>query len=881
MANLPSSPEERRSYAGTFALCAGALVACALWAVVDDLFLRRPWKKYQAELSAREIGGIEQGIDDAERALAADAGYQKLLTDLAAARASLGNGKGDRQRELDRVLSAAKVRVIEVDQELRFVKSEIEEARYEYDHALHARHSTDVEKQRVDELNKHKQRAEETYAAAQAEVARLEQELAELGAEVKRIEDEIAARRADVDGLYQRLDGITALNVSLDLPVVGHVSVRTPVVPNIKQIVLNEFDRSKFDTPVARVDRCESCHVAINKKGYENAENPLKTHPDREVILGKHPSDRFGCTPCHGGQGAAVNSPEMAHGEVAFWEHPLMRGDKVQASCLGCHTNVQGLPGAEIIARGQRLFEDLGCHGCHLTEGYEDLAKVGPSLRRIAAKVGGPWLVRWVQNPHALRPRTRMPTFMFTEEEAIAVTAYLLSASAEESGTWLAAHPAPEGLDESEAAVGRGKELADSLGCRACHGFTPGDVAGQLGADKDIAPNLSTIADKVGQQWAYHWLRDPRGYSPEAKMPSLRLSDAEARALVAYLMTLGAAAPGAGDLQRRLAAPEQAEKGEKLVRKYGCFGCHNIPGMENESRIGVELSAFGGKVLEELFFGDQTEIPETWGDWTYHKLKDPRIYETKWIEQLMPDFELQEEDIAALRTFLASRSDAKVPHQYRVSDGGRSERLVSGQRLVARYNCTGCHTIEGKKGDVSRLYEGREAFAPPNLHGEGDKVQAPWLFRFLKAPVPIRPWLAIRMPTFGLNPEEANRIVSYFGALDDVEVPYVHVDPHAFPQENIDAGRVLMSEAYFNCFSCHQQGGRKPEGPPEGWAPDLAMAHERLNPDWLSKWIRDPQQVMPGTKMPSFYPDGPPDILGGKDEDQIRALRDYILTLGS
>ena len=31
-----------------------------------------------------------------------------------------------------------------------------------------------------------------------------------------------------------------------------------------------------------------------------------------------------------------------------------------------------------------------------------------------------------------------------------------------------------------------------------------------------------------------------------------------------------------------------------------------------------------------------------------------------------------------------------------------------------------------------------------------------------------------------------------------------------------------MSKDYFNCFSCHQQGDKHPEGPPEGWAPDLA-----------------------------------------------------------
>jgi hypothetical protein len=91
----------------------------------------------------------------------------------------------------------------------------------------------------------------------------------------------------------------------------------------------------------------------------------------------------------------------------------------------------------------------------------------------------------------------------------------------------------------------------------------------------------------------------------------------------------------------------------------------------------------------------------------------------------------------------------------------------------------------------------------------------------------------------------------------------------------------LMTKDYFNCFSCHQQGDKKPEGPQSGWAPDLALAHQRLNPEWILKWIENPSALQPGTKMPSFYPGGPDDILGGKQDQQIRALRDYIFWFGT
>ena len=58
------------------------------------------------------------------------------------------------------------------------------------------------------------------------------------------------------------------------------------------------------------------------------------------------------------------------------------------------------------------------------------------------------------------------------------------------------------------------------------------------------------------------------------------------------------------------------------------------------------------------------------------------------------------------------------------------------------------------------------------------------------------------------------------------------------------------------------------------------MARQRLNPNWIVKWIQDPQKIQPGTKMPSFYPGGPDNILAGKDDRQIEALRDYLISLG-
>ena len=84
---------------------------------------------------------------------------------------------------------------------------------------------------------------------------------------------------------------------------------------------------------------------------------------------------------------------------------------------------------------------------------------------------------------------------------------------------------------DERALVAHGKEIADSVGCRGCHGFAPGRSRRRCsGKTKDIAPNLSNVAEKTDARWIYYWVKGPRDYSPVSRMPSLRLSDDEARA---------------------------------------------------------------------------------------------------------------------------------------------------------------------------------------------------------------------------------------------------------------------------------------------------------------------------------------------------------------
>jgi mono/diheme cytochrome c family protein len=867
--------EEKKSYGSVFLLSSALLVVVTLWSFWDDNFTRRPWKAFQAVFYRLDYTKAKAAYDEEDKKLKADPAYQELAKKLAAEQNSLKKGElAGKIGTLEGEEKKAEVRFGELDQEAKFIKSELEEAWYEYDHAVQQSRPVKPYKDKIAELDKRKNDLDPKVEAAKQKRDQIREEIKKINAGVKDLNDQVAKLEADRDKWKSAMDNAILFKV-------GPVPVYK--IPNIRQVVLNEFDRNAFDQPVARVDRCQTCHMAINRPGFENERQPFRTHPRREVLLADnaHPPEKFGCTTCHEGQGPAVNSVKEAHGEVEFWEHPLLRGPKVQSSCTSCHLNMQALEDAPLAAEGQRIFEQIGCTGCHLVKGYDDIPKIGPSLKRVSAKLDPSWAVRWIENPHKVRPRTRMPNFDFKEADAVALAAFLWSLSKEEGDKWLEEHPAPGALREGDKNLAaQGKALVESIGCKGCHGFVEGEFSTAVGKAKDLVPNLQDIASKVGARWAYYWIKNPRDYFPQTHMPSLRLTDQEALAITNYLMTLGAKTEPMAGIDERLVDPKNIKRGESLARKYGCFGCHDIQGMEKESRIGVELTTFGSKKLEELFFGNHSDIPNTWDDWTYNKLKTPRTYATERVEQVMPQFDLADEDIKALRTLLAGFQDRKVATRYMADRGQRVVQVVEGRRLMQQYNCVGCHEIEKRGGFIRKYYQENPALAPPILNGEGEKVQSPWLFGFIKQPIGLRPWLQLRMPTFQLSDAEVNTLVNYFNGLSKVDVPYASFDEQKIPKEHLDAARILVSKDYFNCFSCHQQGERKPEGPPEGWAPDLTLARARLSPTWILKWLQDPQKIQPGTKMPSFFPGGPDNVLGGKDDQQIEALRDYIMSLG-
>ncbi len=314
----------------------------------------------------------------------------------------------------------------------------------------------------------------------------------------------------------------------------------------LRQIVVPEL---------GRVDRCTSCHLAVDDPSYAGSPQPFAHHPDHE----KHPFERFGCTVCHGGQGRAVRAKE-AHGDVPFWTEPMLPREYIEASCGKCH-DAQDNPAAPRLARGRELFDEKGCRGCHRVGGWGGQAGLELDRQDHERRRSPVWLERHFLDPAAVSPGSAMPRYGFAPEEARALTFYVLSLrEAPVSGYF-----ASRRLLESEDHGGR---LFDAKGCIGCHSV--GGTGGKVG------PQLDQVAVRRTERWLVTHFRDPQAVSPGSVMPQFGFSEAEARSLVLFLKALSE--PGRTAV-RPASLLTREQRGEVLYKRYGCRGCHGEDGM--------------------------------------------------------------------------------------------------------------------------------------------------------------------------------------------------------------------------------------------------------------------------------------------------------------
>ncbi len=852
-----NTPIEQRNYSVYYIVFSGLLFLGTMWAVVDEVSTRRPWKDEQKKYLVLAKQRTQERVDQA----AADLDSSALAEAQAKVQASKDSMAASTYLGLMTVYNQTLEHLTDETREYQFAKSRGDEAYYFYKRSVHEGKEDLKQKSKLDENEK--------------EMAKRQVVIKELGVTRDSLFALISVYRSNLRNAQNEhtdlLRKVEKWQTKLQRLDDAHVEIR--------QVMLLDYDRNPFNDPKARIDRCQTCHLGWNEEVMEDAPQPYKKHPLPE-LLAIHNPELYGCTPCHRGQGTALTAG-MAHGEEDhYWENPLLKGKDVWAACNECHENQTALNYAPEFTHAKRLMVESGCHGCHEFKGYADLPKIGPELNRIGYKTNAEWLFRWIKNPKEYNAHTRMPNFRLSDEQSEAVTAYLMDVSSKNQFSY--AKGAYVGGD-----VKRGKQVVESAGCLGCHAIGENTkVREARGTSYDIAPELTHVGGKVSPDWAYDWIRNPRHFNPSTKMPSLRLTDGEAKDVVSYLMTLKDERP----FEKRtvdLTSSALIKRGESTIREYGCNGCHAIPGMEKEGRVSVSLSNFGRKKVEEMDFGD-TKVHHTWHDWVFNKLKDSRTFETDRISQKMPVFGFNDDEIATLRTFLLSQTKDEPDKKFIQVFDKKQQNIEAGRRLAIHYNCQQCHQLEKYGMFIGAVIGEEQAFLPPIITGEGAKVQEPWLHDFLKNPSTvgqpnsIRPWVPTRMPTFSLSDEEISKLTKYFLGLSNQELELRDYKAYQPEREFLQVGKTMFDD--LQCMKCHPTGPMKPGGGgTQDLAPLLSKARDRLKPEWIVSWLADPNKIQEGTRMPTFWPDGQsplPDVLGGDAMKQMRAVRDHLISIG-
>jgi cytochrome c2 len=892
--------------------------------VIEDY--SRGWKNLQRSFMRLDAKKTREAIA-AAREKAYGEEREKLRVQLAEGRQQIDSHKKELAR-LNAHLRKLDPQIYAADQDYKFAKASFDAERYRYEDALaHAPKSAPSAQKDLNKIEKKMNEAADRLAkltrdktSTDAEITRITKARDDTQTAIDKLSADYKLSRQKLATLKQ-----DALFNARNSPILDMVNPSL----RVQQVQLPEHYNDVNFMRIPRVDRCQTCHVGADRKGFEDsAREVFRTHSRQNLMVGSespHPANEFGCTPCHGGRDRATSfwsaghSP-VGHAQEASWkkkydwefdrfnETPILPLQFAEGGCYRCHAEATSFPDAPKLNAGLKLIEGLGCWGCHRIEGLEKqgIPRVGPSLEKVAGKVTKDWATRWVMNPAAFRPSTKMPTFFYLENfvqvsgpkkptpaqqkmneqgrlendtMVNAIVAYVFDKSHAET-----LPPAPGRGDAA-----RGQKLIADRGCMGCHVIDPAAPRDLTGTYRQFGPNLAGVGSKVSRDWLFHWIKDPKAWNPETKMPNLRLSDSEALDIAEYLGSL----KGPSDfestplprtdpatLQRIAMYFEMANKtkfdseadlakmdlhgkevyaGEKLIAHYCCYACHQIPGFADAKPIGTELTEEGSKAVHRLDFGF-LHLDHTREAWFQTKLANPRIYDRDrargWEEKLrMPNFRLSPREQEQVVTVVLGLQKLNASAAAKKELSPNEAAVEKGRRIVKNHNCRGCHILEGEGGSFRSLVADA-SLAPPIIQGEGAKVQSDWLFAFLRAPKTgqIRPWLEAHMPTFGFTEGELNDLTKYFAALDRAQYPFLAAgyptDPRSWA-----AGKKTFE--LLKCKQCHPRSDAEMNAPGVDratLAPNLQQASARLRHDWINDWIRRPDEWMPGTRMPTNFP---------------------------
>jgi len=179
--------------------------------------------------------------------------------------------------------------------------------------------------------------------------------------------------------------------------------------------------------------------------------------------------------------------------------------------------------------------------------------------------------------------------------------------------------------------------------------------------------------------------------------------------------------------------------------------------------------------------------------------------------------------------------------------------------------CAVCHSIN--KPTSRPTIEEALNEKGPNLWYAGSKYKEGFIEGWLKNPKPLRgmEYNSLTEKAKGghlaLNEAEAAKVASYLQSLTSPDVTDVDIKVRATVR-----GRFIFQKK-FGCYGCHTiRRGAKLVGGLTG--PTLTGTAERLNPQWVYSYLKNPRAFSPISPMPNYS--------GLLSEVKLKALVGYV-----
>ena len=175
-----------------------------------------------------------------------------------------------------------------------------------------------------------------------------------------------------------------------------------------------------------------------------------------------------------------------------------------------------------------KLMTDLACFSCHRINGHG--GDMAPDLTWEGSSVQREWLVQFFKNPGTLRPALirRMPRFNLTDGEANELTDYIMTVyqnpAVDRDSMPLSGY--------SQGQIELGKQLFyGKYSCQGCHIVDTKTDKGYIG------PTLTQVGSRLTAAWIHEWMKNPQSLRPGTVEPNRAMSDEDARALTAFLIS--------------------------------------------------------------------------------------------------------------------------------------------------------------------------------------------------------------------------------------------------------------------------------------------------------------------------------------------------------